>query len=55
MKDKIKRTEVLTVKFSQEEMKRIDRSWKSTDHIMNRSQFVRAVVNSYTEKAESTD
>lgn len=41
------RTETLAVKFSQEELQKIDRLWKDTDNLRNRSQFVRAAINNY--------
>lgn len=53
MQSSIKRTQTVTVKFSPEEMFRIDRAWKDTNHLMNRSQFVRAVVNEYTSRTKA--
>lgn len=48
-----KRTQTVVVKFSPEEIQKMDRAWKDTDHIMNRSQFVRDVVNAYTKKTDT--
>lgn len=48
------RTETLAVKFSQVELQKIDRLWKDTDDLRNRSQFVRAAINSYAGKAICT-
>lgn len=47
------RTQTVTVKFSPDEMSKIDRAWKDTNHLMNRSQFIRALVNEYTSRTKA--
>lgn len=40
-------TRTITIKFTPAEMQRIDKLWKSTDDLMNRSEFIRAAINAY--------
>ena len=48
-----KRTHSVTVKFSSEEIKTINKAWKGTDH-MNRSQYVREIIMNYVNKKNNT-
>lgn len=40
-------TRTITIKFTPAEMQRIDKLWKSTDDLMNRSEFIRTAINAY--------
>ena len=47
---KNERTITCTIKFTPEELREIDHSWKYTEGFLNRTQYFRAAINHYAGK-----